>query len=82
MYAISSAFYSQSINEITEFNFQFILRSGLQASDNGGKRHTQFFILCIPVWERRLERNSRKAIWTIYYYLPLARRTEAILQTF
>ena len=82
MHAISGAFYSQSINEITKLNFQFILRSALQASDNGGKCHTQFFILRIPVWERRLERNSEKAIWTIYYYLQLARRIEAILQTF
>jgi hypothetical protein len=41
-------------------NFQFILRFGLQASNNGGKCQTQIFILCVPVWERRLDGGGIK----------------------
>ena len=92
MYTVSSAFYSQSIHQIAELNFQFILRFGLQAGDNRGKFQAQCFILCVLVWERRLGRgekniqpeksNLKLEGTTDLFYLPLARRTEAILQTF
>jgi hypothetical protein len=65
MYTVGSAFYSQSIHEIAEFDFQFILQFGLQASDNGGKCQIQFFILCVAVWKRRLgggEKSSEKQV--------------------
>jgi hypothetical protein len=39
-----SAFYIQATHEIAELNFQFILRFGLQVSDNGEKFRTQVFI--------------------------------------
>lgn len=86
MYTIGSAFYSQSIHEIAELNVQFVLWFGLQTSDNGGKCQTQFFTLCVPVWERRLgggEKVFRKDEGRrLIYCLPPARRAEAILQTF
>lgn len=89
MYTVGSAFYSQSIHEITELNFQFILWFRLQTSDNGGECQTQFFILCVPVWERGLVRGKKSESLakqvgekTILYYLQPARRDEAIPQTF
>ena len=85
MYAVGSAFYSQSIHEVAELKFQFILRFGLQVGDNGWKSQTQFFILCVSVWERWLAgkfQQSKLGEMTDLFYLPLARRTEGILQTF
>ena len=63
MYTVGSAFYSQSIHKITELNFQFtILQFCLQTSNNGGKCQRQFFILCVPVWERRLVGGGKKSL--------------------
>ena len=61
MYTVGSAFYCQSIHEITELDFQFILQFGLQASDNGGKCQIQFFILRVPVRERWLGGEKKES---------------------